>query len=37
MAAKRHKFAAGVLLDCDVLEPKNGRTLYKVVAVTERK
>jgi hypothetical protein len=36
-AANRYKFAAGVLLDCDVIEPKNGRTRYKVVDVTKRK
>ena len=36
-AMKKHKFGAGVPLDCDVVEPKNGRTRYKVVGVTERK
>ena len=36
-AADRHKFAAGVLLNCDVIKPKNGRIRYQVVEVTERK
>jgi hypothetical protein len=37
-AVKKHdKVNARVLLNCDVIEPKNGRTCYKVVEVTERK
>lgn len=36
-AAKKHKFAAGVLLDCDVIDVTDGRMRLKVVGVTERK
>jgi hypothetical protein len=36
-AAKKHKFAAGVLLNCDVIDVTNGRMCLKVVGVTERK
>jgi hypothetical protein len=36
-AANKHQFAAGVLLNCDVIDAENGRMRYKVVGVTERK